>query len=104
MARLIGIGMLLAVLVVLERPPAWSAACASACKDEIAACRTAECAALTGKARRRCKKACARELVKDCYVDLTVCGATVARPSPPKKPASGGSGGGGGGGGTVGGW
>jgi hypothetical protein len=103
MARLIGIGTLLAALVVLERPPAWGAACASACKDEIAACRASECAGLTRKARRRCKKSCAKALVRDCYADLAVCGATTARPSP-KKPAGGTGGGGGGGGAPIGGW
>jgi hypothetical protein len=106
MARLIWIGTLLAVLVVLERPPAWGAACSSACRDEISACRATECTGLTGKPRRRCRKSCAKDLVRDCYADLAVCGATTARPSP-KKPAGGtggGGGGGGGGGAPIGGW
>jgi len=86
--------MLLAALVVVGPPPGWGAACPSACKDEIAACRAGDCAGLRGKARRHCRRTCAKTLVRDCYADLTVCGATTARPKQ-RQPAGGAGGGGG---------
>jgi hypothetical protein len=75
--------------VVLAAPPrvAWGAPCVRACRDEIAACRSADCKGLTRKAAKRCKRSCATTIVQDCYRDLTVCGATTARPP---KPGSGG--------------
>ena len=75
-------------------PPAWAAACAQACKDEVAACRSAECAQLTGKAGRHCRRGCKKGLVQDCLLDLSVCGATTARPKPARPPGGGSSGGG----------
>lgn len=83
------------LVVVLAQPPrvAWSAPCVRACKDEIAACVGAECKDLTRRALKRCKRTCARTLVRDCYHDLSVCGATTARPV---KPGSGGGSAGGG--------
>ena len=65
------------------------AACAQACKDEIAACVAADCQSLpTHGAKRKCKRRCSKTLVNDCYHDLTVCGATRARPAKP-GPTSG---------------
>jgi len=81
------------LLVVLAYGPsiAWGAPCSEACKDEIAACVGAECQSLsTKKQRRHCKQICAKTIVKDCYSDLSVCGATTARPV---RQPTGGSGG-----------
>jgi hypothetical protein len=81
------------LLVVVAYGPfvAWGAPCIQACKDEIAACVSAECESLpTKKQRRHCKRICARTIVKDCYSDLSVCGATTARPV---RQPTGGSGG-----------
>ena len=89
MTRLIWTGTLLAVLVV---SPVWGAPCVTACKDEITACQGTDCQGLHRKALRKCKQRCSKTLVHDCYADLTVCGATRARPA---QPASGGSSGGG---------
>ena len=79
------------LLVALAQGPpgAWGAPCIQACKPEIAACVGAECQGLaTKRARRHCKRRCARTIVNDCYRDLSVCGATVARPVRP-GPAPG---------------
>jgi hypothetical protein len=73
------------------------AACVTACHDEIAACVATDCQGLTHRPLRRCKRQCKKAIVHDCFADLTVCGATVARPPKP-------SGGGGGGGASSGGW
>ena len=97
MARLLSTAIVLAVLIA---PRAWAAPCVTACKDEIAACRAANCQTLTKKARRHCLRDCSKNLVRDCYADLSLCGATTARPH---QPAAGGSSGGGSGGGMSGG-
>ena len=88
-------GGLLAALMLTPRIT-WGAACKQACKDEIAACVSADCQTLpTRGAKQHCKRNCAKTLVKDCYADLTVCGATSARPAkpsgPPRRPAAAGS-------------
>ncbi len=85
------------LLVVLAQAPpgAWGAPCSQACQDEIAACVGAECQGLaTKRARRHCKRGCAKTIVHDCYSDVSVCGATTARPVKPGpgpvQPPSGG--------------
>lgn len=85
----------------LQAGRAHGAPCVTACRDEIAACSGSECQGLTHRALRHCRRQCKRSIVRDCFADLTVCGATSARPV---KPTSSGGGGGGGGGGTSGGW
>ena len=93
-------GLLVAGFVVAA-PLATSvsaAPCVKACKDEVAACVAADCQTLSTKRQRRhCHKSCNKTIVQDCYRDLSICGATTARPTPP--PAGGSSGGGGGSGG-----
>ena len=85
---------LIAAVLVLVPPPASGAACAQACRDEVAACVSAECQGLTKRALRQCRKqVCRKPIVQDCYLDLSVCGATRARP--PQPPAGGGMYGGG---------
>jgi hypothetical protein len=81
---------LLAVLALCSQA-AWAAPCQTACKDEIAACATQECPGLRGNKFARCKRAkCRKPIVLSCYHDLTVCGATSARPpsagGPPVLP------------------
>ena len=68
------------LLAVAGSDAARGAPCVQACRDEIAACRAAECAGLTRRALRHCKRACKHQLISDCYADLSVCGATTARP------------------------
>jgi hypothetical protein len=77
---------------LLGAPGAWAAPCATACKDEIAACVSAECQGLRARARQRCKRIeCRKPIVTDCYGDLAVCGATSARPpGSGKSPPAGG--------------
>jgi hypothetical protein len=88
------VGSLFAMLAMtVLAPEAGAAACAVACRDEVSACVTAECQGLVKRARRRCRRQCKRSIVRDCFADLSVCGATVARPP-----------GAGGGGGSTGGW
>src|SRR5262249_19342227 len=98
-ARASSLLLVAGLLAVLVQPTrfAWGAACVTACKPMIASCRSSDCAGLTKKALRHCKKQCAKSIVKDYYQDLTVCGATIARPA--KPPASSG-----GSGGIMGGW
>jgi hypothetical protein len=93
----------IAVLLVMAVHPqvARGAACVVACKDVVAACASTDCQGLTKRPLRRCKRNCKKSIVQDCFADLTICGATSARPP---KPSSGGGGGGGGGGGSMGGW
>ncbi len=44
------------------------------CKNEIAACVTAEaCASKTGRAKRTCKRGCKTDTVTACRLDNTVC-------------------------------
>jgi uncharacterized membrane protein YgcG len=86
--------------LLLRSGPVAAAPCVTACRDEIVACVATDCQGLTHRALRHCKRQCKRSIVRDCFADLSVCGATSARPV---KPTSGG-GGGGGGGGTTGGW
>jgi hypothetical protein len=96
--------VVLAVLVtasVLQIAQADAATCAVACRDEAAACVSADCQGLTKRALRHCKRQCRRSLVHDCFADLSVCGATIARAP---KPTGGPGGSGGGGGGSSGGW
>ena len=69
----------------------WGAACATACKDEIAVCAPQQCPGLRGPKLQRCKRAkCRKPIVLSCYHDLSVCGATSARPpsagGPPVLP------------------
>jgi hypothetical protein len=74
------VALAIAVLV-LSAPIAWAAPCATACKDEIQSCVNQECQGLKPHARMRCKRAkCSKRIVADCLNDLSVCGATSARP------------------------
>jgi hypothetical protein len=78
--------LVIATLVVLVVAPTdvRGAPCVTACKDEIRGCVTAQCQGLKPGPRMRCRrKQCATPIVKACYADLTVCGATRARPKPP---------------------
>jgi hypothetical protein len=80
------------LLVVTPRAPfAWGAPCVQACKPLIAACIGAQCAGLTRKALRHCRRMCAKTIVRDCYGDLSVCGATTARPTRPGGGTPGGA-------------
>lgn len=92
------IAFVLAVIVasgLLDPAPTWAAPCAQACRDEVLACRDSECAGLAGKPMRRCRRACKQNLVRDCTLDLSVCGATTARPGSGRpKPGSPSDGGG----------
>jgi hypothetical protein len=91
------VGTVAVLLVMVAHPQgARGAACAVACKTAVAACVGTDCQGLTKRPLRRCKRNCKKTIVNDCFTDLTVCGATSARPP---KPA-----GGGGGGGSMGGW
>jgi hypothetical protein len=82
---------LIAALLLLAPLPAAGAACAQACRDEVAACVSAECQGLTKRALRQCRKqVCRKPIVQACYGDLTVCGATRARRPPPQPPSDGG--------------
>jgi hypothetical protein len=75
-------------LLAVAAPDARGAPCATACKDEIRTCVSAQCQGLKPGPRMRCRrKECASPIVKACYSDLTLCGATRARPKPP--PVSG---------------
>jgi len=74
--------------LTLSAPAAWAAPCATACKDEIKACMSQECQGLKPAARMRCKRVkCRKPLLNDCYLNLSVCGATRAHPGP--TPGSG---------------
>ena len=82
--------------IVAARPDvAQGAPCVVACRDEVTACVSTECQGLVKRPLRRCRQRCKRTVVHDCFADLSVCGATIARP--PKPPT-------GGGGSTGGGW
>jgi uncharacterized membrane protein YgcG len=87
---------------VLQPGRADAATCAVACRDETAACISTECQGLTKRPLRHCKRQCKRSLVRDCFADLTACGATMARP--PRPSGGGGGSSGGGGGSSGGGW
>jgi hypothetical protein len=81
----------LVVILALCSSTAWALPCASACKDEVASCATQECAGLHGPKFQRCKRAkCKKQIVLSCYHDLSVCGATSAKPpsagGPPVLP------------------
>jgi hypothetical protein len=79
------VALAIAVLA-LSSPIASAAPCATACKDEIRNCMSQECQGLKPRARMRCKRArCSKPIVADCLNDLSVCGATSARP--PSHPA-----------------
>jgi hypothetical protein len=43
------------------------------CKNEIKACIASECASLTKRDKRLCKKSCKRDTVADCKLDNSVC-------------------------------
>jgi hypothetical protein len=90
MLRYTRIAMLAVLFVGTAGPPAFGAPCVIACRDEVAACRAAECAGLVGNVRGRCRHACKANAMKDCFLDLSVCGATTARPGQPAPPAGGG--------------
>ena len=78
--------IVLAALAV-SPPVARGLPCVTACKDEIRTCVTQTCQGLKPAARSRCKRRkCTRPIVNACYGDLTVCGATRARPAPPPPP------------------
>ena len=79
----------LLITLALPLPSAWGAACNVACRDEVAACVSTQCADLRGRAKRRCKRhECTNPIVQDCYADLAVCGATRARPAGPTSTPS----------------
>jgi len=78
------------LVVVLPGPLALGAPCVQACKPHIAACIGAECQGLKRRALRRCRRTCAHGIVRDCFRDLTICGATTARPTPPTQPPASG--------------
>ena len=84
--------IVVALLLAVRIDVAGGAACVTACKDEVTACVSSDCAGLAKRSLRQCRHRCKRSLVHDCFADLTVCGATIARPAPP------------GGGGGSGGW
>ncbi|MGH7896294.1 MAG: hypothetical protein ACREQL_16630 [Candidatus Binatia bacterium] len=98
MLRKVVIGFIAGLSIVLAQPPraASGAACVQACSDEAAACVSAECQGLTKRPLRQCKRRCKKTLVHDCYSDLSVCGATIARPPKPGGTGSGGQPSGGG--------
>ena len=63
------------------------APCVTACKNEIRSCVSEQCQGLKPGPRRRCRrKQCARPIVTQCYKNLSLCGATRARPAPPSAP------------------
>jgi hypothetical protein len=65
-------------------PVARGAPCVTACKDEIRSCANETCQGLKPAARVRCKRReCRKPIVQACLGDLSVCGATRARPKPP---------------------
>ena len=83
----------LAVALLWSTGGAWAAPCATACKDEIAACASAECQGLRPRALRHCRRIqCRKPILTDCYHDLAVCGATRAFPpgNPATPPSAGG--------------
>ena len=98
-SRALVAGVVLLVALALAPRPAHGTPCVTACSDEVAACVASDCQGLVHRPLRRCKHQCKKSIVHDCFADLTVCGATIARPAKP-----GGSSGGGGSGGMPGGW
>ena len=93
MRNVVGVLVAAGLLFAAAPPPASGAACAQACKDEVSACIAAECQGLTKRALRHCKKqSCKKPIVQDCYADLSVCGATSARPPQTGGGSSGGGG------------
>ena len=89
--RMAAASLVAGLLAVLVQAPgiARGAACVQACKDEIAACVSGDCQGLTKKPRRLCKRTCSKSIVRDCYSDLSVCGATRARPAKPPSGSTG---------------
>jgi hypothetical protein len=75
----------------MTSPIAWAAPCSTACNDEIRSCMSQECQGLKPRARMRCKRTrCKQPIVADCMHDLSVCGATTARPPGHPAPTTGG--------------
>jgi hypothetical protein len=98
-SRVLVTGVVLFVAVALAPGRAHGEPCVTACRDEVQACIASDCQALVHRPLRRCKHQCKKSIVHDCFADLTVCGATVARsPKPGVNSGGGGSGGGGSGG------
>jgi len=92
MSRMTVVGPLAAALLfAVGIDVARGAPCATACKDEISACVGSDCAGLVKRSLRHCKRRCKKSIVHDCFDDLSVCGATSARP--PKPGTGGGTGG-----------
>jgi hypothetical protein len=80
----------LVALAALPPSAAWALPCVRACTSQIAACGQAQCQGMSRRATKRCKRTCKKSIMLDCYRDLTVCGATSARPVS-SKPTSGGT-------------
>ena len=79
----------LVVVLALCSSTAWALPCASACKDEIASCATQYCPGLHGLKLQHCKRVrCKKPIVQKCYLNLSVCGATSAKPGAGGPPAS----------------
>ena len=77
------------VLAMLALSPGITlgAPCVMACKSAIRSCVSEQCQGLKPGPRMHCRrKKCARPIVKACYGDLSLCGATRARPKPPSAP------------------
>ena len=97
MSTRVALGSFFIMLTIVAARPevAQGAPCVTACKDEIATCVSTECQGLVKRPLRHCRKSCKRTMVHDCFADLTVCGATVARPPKAPPPTGGGYMGGG---------
>jgi hypothetical protein len=75
-------------VLALAAPEARGTPCVTACRDEIRSCASEKCQGLKPGPRMRCRrKQCASPIRTACYADLTVCGATRARPKPPPVPS-----------------
>ena len=79
--------MAMLLLIVAHPDAARAAACAVACKPAVAACAATDCQGLRKRALRHCRRSCKKTILHDCFADVTVCGATSARPA---KPSGGG--------------
>jgi hypothetical protein len=104
MAGRILVGTMVVLLVAVAPPRgAGAAPCVVACKPAIAACASSDCQGFKKRALRHCRRSCKKKIMADCFLDLSVCGATSAR-RPKAGGAGAGAGGGAGGGMPVGGW